>query len=111
MSEFFKAEDFEGRSVVHASDGSPAVFTGDAARIANRILKERGTVVWSPNELNWYPETGPLAKYQAIVVNIEEMTSKECEHSPGLDSNWKNILGYHCTICGIKLKPGSWTKA
>ncbi len=102
MSEFFKPEDFGNLSV--------------CAGIANKILKERGTVVYGnvgsvTDEFMWKVKHIGIDTHQALLINIEELPRKECEHSPGLDSNWKNILGYHCTICGIKLKPGSWTKA
>lgn len=114
---FFKKEDFK---VCDSSDRMhPSILAAD---VANKLLEERGVRVYgnkgpyddvmSMKGSNWtsYYSYSTHTR-QALLINIEELKKKECEHTK-LDSlNYKTNAAEDCLEslnaickCGVKLK-------
>lgn len=110
---FFKPEDFIGMTTQEAI----------ASDHFNKLIEERSVRVYGqkndPEECGWTmdEEAGhPWATHQALLINIEELPNKECEHRPA--SEWTTTAGLmneqiyaaRCKSCGIKLK-ATWEPA
>jgi hypothetical protein len=117
MKPFFKPEDF------YHPLGPTAIglMPSDCAEFANRILEERGVRVsgHKTREGDWVMESEPYYSdaYQALLVCIEELPKKECEHDPQVFiskdmESWylagKPKPDFKCKHCGIKLK-ATWS--
>lgn len=120
---FFKPEDFNlikfrfGRA--HGSE---------VAQIANRLLQERGVRVYAEPclgarvDAKEQPTPDGLTQmrtHQALLVCIEELPKKECEHEP-TNYHYHEIVPFEskreglrdCKHCGIQLKlEAKWEKA
>ncbi len=115
MSEFFKPEDFN--FTVFASSANE-----EMANQANKLLKERGTIVYGePYKANiWGQDRWNTATNQALLINIEEIPKKICEHWP--TTIYKGVISEAygatndlavrgvCRFCGINLK-AKWEPA
>lgn len=104
---FFKPEDF----IYHVT----ASVAHDITHIANKLLEERGEKAYGTVTRGWrdphtftrvlYPTT---ETHQALLINIEAIPKKECEHSVAsyrhANGVW-TIGAAICGKCGINLKP------
>lgn len=98
---FFKPKDFE-LSKTNFCD----LCTVEIAKTANKLLEERGVRVYGQqygptNHWNFDEVNHPDNTYQALLINIEEIPKKECEHEP---ANKYISQEHFCVLCGIKLK-------
>lgn len=117
---FFKPEDFEKVRT------SP--FSGDellpllSAELANAKLEREGVRVYGQKDdeegCGWTmdEESGhPWATHHALLIGIEELPKKECEHE-GYEAKTEFSNGvitsrvFACKHCGVKLKP-KWVVA
>ncbi len=115
---FFKPEDF--REMLHNAT-YPIVQMEKAAEAANKILEERGVVVYGHlrhDEIfrRWYETKDKLDcdTQKALLINIEEIPkAKICDHAAGQITVYQGVRWVEstCLNCGIKLKPGSWVEA
>lgn len=132
---FFKEEDFYSRNWIQEYIGSPisgkAIRCGDAVVVANNLLEERGLKM----QVSKHESGNTFAasqsdslygyNYSGLLVCIEEIEKKECEHEPNeYEINFKTegyfpaspgyynehkyeptkMFSYKCKHCGIKLK-------
>jgi hypothetical protein len=104
MKPFFKPEDFNG-----------CHDYGSMAYKANALLQERGMPTWLDkvaSNYDVYEFNG--ATHQALLVCIEELPKKPCEHESVHDLKTQTWLSegkisssyflWECKHCGVKLK-------
>lgn len=103
---FFKPEDFNDQRFFFGALGA------QIAERANAVLAERGVRVYGVE----YDETGiyrrhtrPQDTHQALLVAIEELPKKECEHNGYAVTGLLNT-DFKCQNCGIKLR-AKWEPA
>lgn len=78
----------------------------------DKLFKDAVEVFGDPTQSKWtegYPVKGDT--HQALLINIEEIKPKECEHEPmfkcnGIDDHSNAFVfgRYECVKCGKKLK-------
>ncbi len=98
---FFKPEDF---SYICRDFDIPDVI----AETANDILKKKGDVLYSEDLGPWHNRKIEEDTHQALLINIETIPKKECDHSVAsyrhANGVW-TIGAAICGKCGINLKP------
>lgn len=107
---FFKPEDF--------ADGRPD-WSPHAAAMANAKLEREGLRVYLHKSTVtdgwiWHVlhKNFGYSSHTAILINIEELPKKPCEHEPArfstsmrFTSDFKNVeTSYLCKHCGVSLK-------
>lgn len=112
---FFKREDFDWRNIPdlqfkeQRDDGSIVRTDEVLAKAANAKLEREGFRVYgtpSSNNLWVKTEAGEVQEpysgnsHQALLINIEELPKKPCEHEPSTIG----FAGHACKHCGVKLK-------
>lgn len=130
---FFKPEDFHPLSRVHGGIYQTMGEYEAMAHLANKLLEERSERVYGIRRQpgsGCFIESGPsvIDTHTALLINIEELPKKECEHEPDVyeakvswvggpydpsikDFNRTEITSYSqlvtsgkCKHCGLKLK-------
>jgi hypothetical protein len=123
MKEFFTTEDF----VVRDPNGEclkfrPCSEADYIAHVANRKLEKEGKVLEGRIDGNfgWHDVVGEkypdlqrhlLRKtHKAILINIQPIEKKECEHGSIMITGWRDLNGggearYKCLNCEKVLKP------
>ena len=102
--DFFKPEDFECDQFV-----LPREVWLKIVLQANRILRERGQVVYSPGIAEmWNDIRDNQDTYKALLVCIEEIEKKKCEHIYVTAGGPDAVNYFKCCMCGAKLKPTAW---
>ncbi len=100
----FKAEDFyDLMSPVYGGRS----MSKDFADFCNRILLERGVRVYGETKDGFFwHRVGPAIadKKQGLLVCIEELPKKECEHKPEKYIMEGQVLTGGFCHCGVKLK-------
>lgn len=126
---FFTADDFKEIYKKIFKDGyvshnagdmwEPASRVDDLANIANAKLQREGKVVygwpidieksshkmWS-SELDVYTDE---ATHRALLINIEELPKKNCEHVGYIAGDEYEGHFFECEKCGKTLKPTAWS--
>lgn len=103
MKPFFKLEDFDEYQLVGYSQIS---------KKANQIIEQRGTIVFrGPKSVVWGPNKAVQDTHQAILINIEEIPHKMCDHQCGQITFYagKQWVESTCATCGKNIKPSGWT--
>jgi uncharacterized Zn-finger protein len=94
---FFKPEDF--RRLMMNEDGAR-----DVSERANELIQERGVRVYCSNKHGDAPSKVDFGNtHQALLVAIEELPKKTCEHEPSpvaMTTNQETV----CQYCGVNLK-------
>lgn len=97
---FFTADDFEGMNNIPMDVPTLSAF------IANHKLQREAKVVYTDNLVHWGSDKDYVASrdtHRALLVCIEEIERKPCEHSVNIDSggtmleNEKHI--FKCNKC------------
>lgn len=98
--EMFKTEDFaDCFTDSHAAENANRIITERGVRVSG-VLDQQGN--WFFNQLNLASHT-----HQALLVCIEELPKKKCEHEPadGIVHIINSGTEYNpCKRCGVKLK-------
>lgn len=109
---FFKPEYFNSIVGEYNSKEETLEILAD---IANRILTERGVRVYGHEDSRGYvmcSSSFPENTHQALLVCIEELPKKECEHAPiiTLKNAPSDLDDWACSKCGAKLR-AKWEPA
>lgn len=104
---FFKPEDFERNSIVHAGFPAGAIH---AAEVANSKLQREGRIVYGETQnLPWHNVSFIGMKYIATLISIEPI--EQCKHPQEKVERFGQVIGtrenqfiFMCE-CGAKVQP------
>lgn len=113
MNPFFTAEDFyeyfQGAYPLGMSQSSAIVYFANK-KLTEWIEKNGVRVYICEGKLKTVHFVEPVdATHQAILIDIQEIMKKPCEHEPA-----RNVAGNYepaCYKCNVKLKPTGWEVA
>jgi hypothetical protein len=114
MKAFFEASDFEGGTIY---DGLPTrEYSELAAELSNLKLEREGLRLYSWDEaenfekpgFGWHIDTIGRSRRTALLINIEEIKPKVCEHVPYFVHTayhfQPDTIHYTCKKCNQILK-------
>lgn len=80
----------------------------ESQSIFEEWLKKNGKAVYASLDINghfWSMTKHTTDSHQALLVCIEEIEKKPCEHKNWRDQMGRDMRRYSCEDCGAKIRP------